>query len=189
VVRGSGGVRRLRESRPNAPSVPAVGECCGAGYLPHYVKLDSIFPASPALARLVVRRQHPSGGAVLTFTPFARSRSWFAAGTPVGRGVGAGAFACSCASFPRSTHPSHLTVAVSVGQIRLRGSAARRCMPVRRRAHRAVVGQDTRGRHGTLRRQGANRLFPGLSPDRRGGAARVSRSRSVTRAALQRERL
>ena len=25
---------------------------CGMGYLPHYVKLDSIFPASPALARL-----------------------------------------------------------------------------------------------------------------------------------------
>jgi hypothetical protein len=26
---------------------------CGAGYPPHYVKLDSIFPASPVLARLV----------------------------------------------------------------------------------------------------------------------------------------
>ena len=25
---------------------------CGADYPPHYVKLDSIFPASPALARL-----------------------------------------------------------------------------------------------------------------------------------------
>jgi hypothetical protein len=32
----------------------AVWSRCGAGYPSHYVKLDSILPASPALARLVV---------------------------------------------------------------------------------------------------------------------------------------